>query len=386
MKTPPTTILLVDDKPANIFALEKLLEKDARFFLTANSGKEALKIALENDIDLIILDVQMPVMDGFEVAQILKSNNRTKNIPIIFATAEKKEQESIIKGFEEGAVDYLFKPLDPGITKAKVAVLLQNQVQKKELIEKNHSLEKADEKIRELNADLQKNLAQLETINKELESFSYSVSHDLRSPLRALNGYSRILEEDYSQILDDEAKRLLENIRKNATKMEILINNLLEFSKLGRKELSKSEVDMEGMLQNIIRDMNQSEDHKAEIKLNALPVAHGDFPLLVQVWINLLFNALKYSSKKENPVIEIGAEKKENEIVYYIKDNGAGFDMHYANKLFGVFQRLHSNEDFEGTGIGLAIIHKIISRHGGKVWANSIPGEGATFYFSLPKN
>ncbi|MGZ4060871.1 MAG: response regulator, partial [Bacteroidia bacterium] len=120
MKTPPTTILLVDDKPANIFALEKLLEKDARFFLTANSGKEALKIALENDIDLIILDVQMPVMDGFEVAQILKSNNRTKNIPIIFATAEKKEQESIIKGFEEGAVDYLFKPLDPGITKAKV--------------------------------------------------------------------------------------------------------------------------------------------------------------------------------------------------------------------------------------------------------------------------
>ncbi|HKC37289.1 MAG TPA: response regulator, partial [Chitinophagaceae bacterium] len=213
------TILIVDDKPANIFALGKLLEKPERVLISATSGKDGLKIALSKKIDLVILDVQMPEMDGFEVAKILKSNKRTKDVPIIFASAEKKERHSIMKGFEEGAVDYLSKPLDPEVTKAKVAVLLKIQLQKKELIEKNMSLEQADVQIKQLNLELQKNLVQLETANKELESFSYSVSHDLRTPLRILNGHSSILLEDYGDKFDDEAKRLLQSIQGNVNKM-----------------------------------------------------------------------------------------------------------------------------------------------------------------------
>jgi two-component system sensor histidine kinase/response regulator len=379
------TILIVDDKTANIFALEKLLEKPERTFVTATNGKDGLKLALNSDIDLIILDVQMPEMDGFEVAQILKSHKKTKDIPIIFASAEKKERHSVMKGFEEGAVDYLSKPLDPELTRAKVSVLLKIQLQKKELIEKNLSLEKADARIKELNSDLQKNLQQLESMNKELEAFSYSVSHDLRAPLRAIIGYSKILEEDCAGKLTDGEKKSLNIVQQNADRMNRLINDLLEFSKMGKKELRKLEIDMHALVQNTVNELANSAYHKADIRLNTLFPAYADHALLTQVWTNLISNAVKYSAKKENPVVEIGCQKNENQTVYYVKDNGAGFNMEYTYKLFGVFQRLHNTEEFEGTGVGLAIVQRIVARHGGKVWAEGKINEGATFYFSLPE-
>ena len=609
-----STILLVDDRPANILALETLLEKKDRIFLTAASGQEALKFALSREIDLVILDVQMPEMDGFEVAQILKSSNRTKEIPVIFASAEKKEHKSMMKGFEEGAVDYLFKPLDPEITKAKVSVLLKLQMQKKELVEKNISLERAallinnsadiigiidsstlkfeevnrafttilgyppkeingtslefflsnedrnmikelktsdrekisfetrvyckdrsikwlqwnvvnkdkkwfinarditlvkqvekirdylstivkqsndaiyihddngqliswnegaekiygytepealkmkiwniipeylhretqqifekivkgqglqfletkritkhghlvdvffsasvitdpengkrsvaiterditqqkiaEEQILQLNADLKRNIIQLEGMNKELESFSYSISHDLRSPLRSLIGYSKILEEDYKHKMDDEADRILNIISQSAHRMNKLIDDLLEFSKLGRKEIQKTEVDSRLLVQGTLDDLSHSFPHKATIKLNGILPVFADYALLTQVWINLISNAIKYSAQKEDPQIEIGCRKEDGEIIYYVKDNGAGFDMNYANKLFGVFHRLHKVTEFEGTGVGLAIVQRIVTRHGGRVWAEGKVNEGATFYFSLPE-
>ena len=380
------TILIVDDNPANIFVLEKLLDKEDRIFMTASNGNDALKIALDKDkeVDLIILDVQMPEMDGFEVAQILRSNKRTNEIPIIFASAVEKEHQSIIKGFEEGAVDYLFKPLDPEITKAKVAVLLKIQRQKRELLEKNISLEKAEMQIRKLNSDLQQNLIQLEASNKELESFSYSVSHDLRAPLRILSNYSSILAEDYKNQLDEKAQKFLTGIQRNSIKMTSLIDALLKFSQLGKKDVQKTEVNMDRLVQTILVDIRASAAPHTNILVGPLLPAQADQSLLTQVWINLISNGLKYSAKKENPVIEIRSEKKKDEVVYYVRDNGVGFEMQYVNKLFGVFQRLHADAEFEGTGVGLAIVQRIIAKHGGRVWAEGKIDEGAAFYFSLP--
>jgi light-regulated signal transduction histidine kinase (bacteriophytochrome) len=187
-------------------------------------------------------------------------------------------------------------------------------------------------------------------------------------------------------VFDEEAKRLLGNIRRNAAKMGVLIDNLLEFSRLGRKEVQRSGVDMKKMVEMVLMEIDKSTEHHATIKINSLPHADADYALLHQVWINLISNAIKYSGKKEKPEIEIGSTLSGTRIIYFIKDNGSGFDMEYADKLFGVFQRLHSPNEFEGTGVGLAIVHRIITKHGGTIWAEAKRNEGATFYFSLPDN
>lgn len=223
-------------------------------------------------------------------------------------------------------------------------------------------------------------------INKELESFSYSISHDLRAPLRAINGYAQILNEDYGQKLDQEGMRILEIIRSNATKMGTLIDDLLAFSRLGRKEIQKSEVDMGKLTESVINEINKSMTHKAEINTTNLHKVKADYSLLHQVMFNLVSNAVKYSSKGENPSVRISSEEKNGEIIFSVNDDGIGFDMQYYDKLFGVFQRLHSYEEFKGTGVGLAIVQRIIIKHGGKVWAEGIVNNGATFYFSLTKN
>lgn len=378
MENGQSTILIIDDKESNIRALETLLEKPGRTFMSALTGERGLKLALEQNVDLIFLDVQMPGMDGFEVAQVLKSNHRTRNIPIIFASAEKKERDSVMKGFEEGAVDYLHKPLDPDLTKAKVNVLLQLQQQRKELIEKNLSLEKAEDQIKQ-------HLAELQALNKELESFSYSVSHDLRSPLRCVLGYADILVEDYGDKLGEDGNEVIKVIQENATRMNRLIEDLLEFSKLGRRELSKSVTDVQQMVTNVIEQLRMSNPNNATFEIGTLSPAVADASLLMQVWVNLISNAVKYSSKNPAPVVSIGCEEMNKEITYWVKDNGAGFNMAYASKLFKVFQRLHKNDEFEGTGVGLALVQKIVIRHGGRIWAEGEVDKGATFYFALPK-
>jgi signal transduction histidine kinase len=225
---------------------------------------------------------------------------------------------------------------------------------------------------------------ELALITKEFESFSYSISHDLRAPLRAIIGFSKMLEEDYSKTLDMEGQRVLGVIQRNAGKMDTLINDLLKFSRLARKELQRTTIDTYKLLQSTINEINQSTVHKSTIQIGTLLPSYADYSLLSQVWANLISNAIKFSSRKERPFIEIGSYKKDNEIIYFIKDNGAGFNMAYADKLFGVFQRLHKPTEFEGTGVGLAIVHRIVTKHGGTVWADAMLSEGATFYFSLP--
>jgi len=227
---------------------------------------------------------------------------------------------------------------------------------------------------------------QLQAVNTELEAFSYSVSHDLRTPLRAINGYAQMLSEDYSPKLDEEAKRLIDNIKHNTTKMGMLIDDLLAFSRLGRKEIQKSNIDMNELTKEVLVGINKSIAHSAEIKIGKLHSAKADYSLLYQVMLNLISNAVKYSSKKEHPLVEIFSEEKNGEIIFSVKDNGVGFDMRFVNKLFGIFQRLHKSKDFEGTGVGLAIVQRIISKHGGKVSAEGKVNEGAVFNFSLTKN
>ncbi|MFZ3166259.1 MAG: ATP-binding protein [Candidatus Methanoperedens sp.] len=232
--------------------------------------------------------------------------------------------------------------------------------------------------------ELLKRTTELESANKELEAFSYSVSHDLRAPLRAIDGFSRVMLEEYNDKLDDEGKRYLNIVRDNTQKMGQLIEDLLALSRLGRKEMQVSRIDMAKLAKTVfdeLKEANPGRNIRLEIK--TLPPAYGDQAMIHQVFVNLLSNAIKFTRFKENAVIEIGSIARMNEIVYYVKDNGVGFDMQYLNKLFGVFQRLHSTEDFEGTGVGLAIVQRIIHRHGGKVWAEGKVNEGATFYFNI---
>lgn len=227
---------------------------------------------------------------------------------------------------------------------------------------------------------------QLYETNKELEAFTYSVSHDLRAPIRAIQGYTQMLNEDYGTLLDEEGKRIIDVVKYNTTKMGRLIDDLLAFSHLGRKELQKTKIDMTLLTAGVLAEIDKSTSHHPKILTADLHSVKGDYTLLHQVMFNLISNAVKYSSKKTDAVVQIASEEKEHEIIFSVKDNGAGFDMKYANKLFGVFQRLHEQNEFEGTGIGLAIIYRIITKHGGRVWAEGKMEEGASFYFSLPKN
>jgi PAS domain S-box-containing protein len=242
----------------------------------------------------------------------------------------------------------------------------------------------AEEEIRSLNKKLEKNVKQLEIVNNELEAFTYSVSHDLRAPLRAIHGYTKILEEEFVGKLSDDAKHMMQGVMNNAKKMGQLIDDLLALSRLGKKELNKRETDLTALANASLNELKKTMDtSKAKITINSLGSALVDPALVQQVFINLLNNAIKYSSKKEKPVIEAGVKEIGGEKTYYIKDNGTGFDMQYYNKLFGVFQRLHDSYEFEGTGVGLALVKRIVTRHGGKIWAEAEVDKGATFYFTL---
>lgn len=248
---------------------------------------------------------------------------------------------------------------------------------------------KAEEEIRLFNLKLEEKVKErtmeLDAVNKELESFSYSVSHDLRAPLRSIHGYTNILVEDYAQLIDEDGKKLIETIMRNATKMGNLIDDLLEFSRAGRKEIVKSVCPTKSMVETIWVDLiNANQDRSVEFVCADLPDCYGDRSTLTQVWVNLLSNAFKYSRNTEHARIEVNYARNNGEVIYSVKDNGAGFDMAYYGKLFGVFQRLHRQEEFEGTGVGLALTQRIITKHGGRIWAESEPGNGATFSFALP--
>jgi len=261
-----------------------------------------------------------------------------------------------------------------------------------ELEEKVQKLDKSQkamlymvEDLNEVTSKMEEERRKLELSNRELDAFTYSVSHDLRAPLRAINGYSDFLLEDYSDKLDEEGKRFLGVIRNNASKMDQLITDMLNLSRISRTEMRMINVDMGRLAETIFREVATAEEqNNFELQVEQLPVVLCDYALMKQVWINLISNALKYSGKSAVKKIQIGSRQEEGERVFFVKDHGVGFDSKYKDKLFGVFQRLHRDEEFKGTGVGLAIVQRIVHRHGGRVWAEAEMNEGAIFFFSLP--
>lgn len=369
MNTRPK-ILIVDDRPENLIAIEVVLRDLEVDLVKAYNGNEALKQTLYHDFALALLDIQMPDMDGYELAEIMRAEEKTANLPFIFISAVYTDNLNVFKGYERGAFSFITKPFQPEILINKVKFFIEK-----------HQQELA---VHKLNASLESKNLELLEVNKELEAFSYSVSHDLRAPLRAINGYSRMLLEDYENQLDAEGQRIIRTVAANATKMGKLIDELLAFSRMGRKEMQKKSLDMNELVRSTLTEVEKVLPHSAQINVNQLPSVHADDTLLRQVLFNLISNAVKYSSRNEKSVVEISWERKNDEEVFTIKDNGAGFDMRYADKLFGVFQRLHTDEEFEGIGVGLALVKRIINRHGGKVWAEGKVNEGAAFYFTIP--
>lgn len=331
----------------------------------AVDGEIGLQLANDWQPDLVLTDVMMPKKDGLELCREIKSTPTLSKITVVLLTAM-THREAMIKGWEARADEYLFKPFHPDELVTRIRSLLSIIVERKKAAE-----------------DLEMYTRQLEQANKELESFSYSISHDLRAPLRAILGYISMLKEDFGPALNEEGVRIIGNITANAAKMNKQIEDLLKLASLGKRGISKSSISMTGLAKEVIKEIEQGTKHTAEIIIHDMPLAYADNGLMGHVYHNLVSNAIKYSSKKDKPKIEIGFTTTQKGITYFVKDNGAGFDMKYYEKLFGVFQRLHRSEEFEGTGIGLAIAEKIISKHGGSVWAEGHVNGGAVFYFSL---
>ena len=336
---------------------------------SAFNGREGLEKALRRHPDLILSDVMMPLVSGAQMVQSIRAHPDLDDVPIIMLTA-KADDGLRVQLLRRGVQDYLLKPFSGEELRARVGNLVALKRVREELTDRNQRLERV--------------VAELEAANEELDAFSYSVSHDLRAPLRALDGFAQILLEDAAPVLNEENRNYLVRIQRGAHTMKDMIEDLLKLSRLSRQPLTRETVAPAELVRQALQDLSaERAGRTVEITIGALPPCQADPALLRHVFVNLLANALKYSRKREVARIEVGSKTESGVNVYYVRDNGVGFDMRFAHKLFGVFQRLHRAEDFEGVGAGLAIVRRVVLRHGGTVWAEAEPDRGATFYFSL---
>jgi light-regulated signal transduction histidine kinase (bacteriophytochrome) len=322
-------------------------------------GAAALASARAQPPDLVLSDVMMPGLDGFGLLRALRAHAETSQIPVVLLSARAGE-EALLEGLETGADDYLVKPFAARELLARVQTHLDLARLRREWS------------------------GELERANNELEAFSYSVSHDLRAPLRHISGFADMLRRHAGSSLDETSRRHLDTITKSSKRMGDLIDDLLVFSRMGRAAMGRARVPLGPVVAEVLGEIQEDvKGRKIDWKIDPLPEVQGDPAMLRQVLANLISNAVKYTRTRPEARIEIGAQSANGDTVVFVRDNGVGFDAQYAHKLFGVFQRLHSEKDFEGTGAGLAIVQRIVARHGGRAWADGEVGKGATFYFTL---
>jgi signal transduction histidine kinase len=403
-------ILLVDDREDNLLSIETILEPNGYKFVKATSGRQALKILLsEFDFAMILMDVEMPNLNGFETAALIYERDKLKHIPIIFITANNYGDENLFKGYQSGAIDYIFKPINSNVLRAKVGVLIDlykknrlllEQEQKLIVINKNLEMEindrkASEEKVKSLNYRLLENISNLESANKDLERFAFMASHDLQEPLRKIRMFSNRLYDKHAAVLQDDSKMVM-RIEQAAERMQKLIVDILTFSKLSIQSAALSKTDINGLLNELMVDLvEEVKEKKASIIIDAIPALNVNPDLLRLLFQNLINNSLKYQKENVSPVIKIWSELSmaigENDKNFvnkycriFIEDNGIGFDQKYAEDIFGMFKRLHDHEHFEGTGVGLALCKKITELHNGFISARSTINEGSTFIISLP--
>jgi len=411
---PEIKLLVVDDREDNLFSIETILDRDGYTIRKANSGRAALKVLLkEHDFTLILMDVQMPGLNGFETATLISERDKLRHIPIIFITAHDHGEENIFRGYQMGGVDYIYKPINPELLRAKVAVFVelytknhQLMAQEQKLIAANRELErevleriKSEDQIKSLNLQLLQNINQLRSTNEELERFAYVASHDLQEPLRKIIIFGDRLTDKYNEVLGVEGQDFLDRMVNASRRMQMLIKNLLAFSRSTANNDALQETNLNSLLENVVSDLElQIEQKGATLSVGELPtlcVVPSQFRQLFQ---NLIINALKFCKDDCAPHIIIYAEKIRGLQIpgmnsnsfhdefyrIHVKDNGIGFESQYADQIFTVFKRLHSFDKYEGTGIGLSICKKIVEKHNGFITAESQVNEGATFIITLP--
>jgi PAS domain S-box-containing protein len=512
----PIEILLVDDAPDKLLALEAALGDYGERVVKAESGNEALRLVLKREFAVILLDINMPGMDGFETAALIRQRKSSAHTPIIFITSFSTADVEVYRGYSLGAVDYLFTPVTPEVLRSKVSVFVELAKKNREIQRQAEALRRAEEErmqrkldetnarlewearrnhffrlsiellaianydgvftqtnptwqktlgytegelhgrplqefihpddvattneiigrilhaetslyfenrfrtkdggyrwlgwtiapfaaegllyifardmterrereneIRRLNTDLEQRTLSLQLLNQELESFSYSLAHDLRTPLRSITAYSEMMVAGEAGELTPESMKMVRTIQRNSGRMTQLMDDFLAFFRVARKDVKQENIVMTAIAREAIATVQVDAKRQIEFKVGTLSPAKGDPAMVLQVLVNLVSNAVKFTALREKAEIEIGALPDRTPTVYYVKDNGVGFNMKYYSRLFGVFERLHRREDFDGTGIGLAIVQKIVQRHGGSVWAESVVDNGATFYFTL---
>jgi two-component system sensor histidine kinase/response regulator len=370
--TSKADVLLVDDDATKRFALKSILNPLGQKIVEAASGPDALRQLLRQDFAVILLDVRMPGMDGFEAAQLIRQRPRSELTPIIFVTALDRAETDMGRGYDLGAVDFVFAPVVPAIMRAKVTVFVELYKAQQELRRYRTQLERL----------VQERTTALTAINRELEAFSYSVSHDLRAPLLAFNGLNQSLLEDYSDSLDPRAKDYLQRMRRASERMTSVFDGLQTLFRLTGGEIHREQCDLSAMATEIVEEIRGVDSkRKVSVEIAEGMSASAD-PRLARILLtNLISNAWKFSAQEPHARIEVGTEIVDGDTRMFVRDNGVGFDMIYAHKLFGAFQRLHSESEFAGGGIGLATVRRIVNRHGGRAWAEGAVGEGATFYF-----